>query len=128
MIARARGRGLYDALEAADATAYLTRSAQAFDCIVAGDALPYFGDLEPLFAACRRALIDAGLIAFSIETFKGDGFRLGPTMRFFHARAYVEQTAGASRLGPLLVRPGRIRREAGVEAPGLICVFEARDR
>jgi len=128
MIARARGRGVYDALESAGATAYLTRSAPgAFDCIVAADALPYFGDLTPVFAGCRRALIGAGLIAFSIETFDGDGFRLGPTMRFVHARAFVEETAAASRLKPLLVRPEWVRREGGVEAPGFVCVFEARD-
>jgi len=129
MIARARGRGVYDALGSAEATEYLTRSApRAFDCIVAADALPYFGDLAPVFAGCRRALIGAGLIAFSIETFDGDGFRLGPTMRFVHARAYVEETAAASRLKPLLVRPDWVRREGKVEAPGLVCVFEARDR
>ncbi len=94
MIARARERGLYDALETADATAYLTREAQgAFDCILAADALCYIGDLGPIFSAGRRTLADTGLFAFSIETLAGEGFRLCPTMRFAHARTYVDSTA-----------------------------------
>ncbi len=126
MVARARRRGLYDALETADATAFLTRSPPAsFDCIVAADALPYFGDLEPVFAACRRALTKAGVLAFSVETFEGDGFRLGPAMRFAHASAYVAEIAAACRLRPLLALPQWVRREAGIETPGLICVFGA---
>ena len=114
MIARARRRGLYDALETADATAFLTRSPPAsFDCIVAADALPYFGDLEPVFAACRRALTKAGVLAFSVETFEGDGFRLGPAMRFAHASAYVAEIAGglppSPSARPAAVGPPRSR-------------------
>ena len=126
MIARAGSRNVYDTLEACDAIGWLARSPLAsFDCIVAADALPYFGDLEPVFAACRRALKDAGLFAFSVETFEGDGFRLGPAMRFAHARVYVAETAATCRLRPLLVRQQWVRREAGVETPGLICVLGA---
>ena len=101
MIARAGSRNVYDTLEACDAIGWLARSPLAsFDCIVAADALPYFGDLEPVFAACRRALKDAGLFAFSVETFEGDGFRLGPAMRFAHARVYVAEAAATCRLRP----------------------------
>ena len=126
MIAKARERGLYDELETADATAYLIRSAPgALDCILAADALCYFGDLRPIFVACRRALARNALFVFSIETFGGEGFRLGAATRFAHARAYVETTAREARFVPLLIRSASIRREAGVEAPGLICVFEA---
>jgi predicted TPR repeat methyltransferase len=124
MVARARERGLYDALEAADATAYLTRAAQgAFDCILAADALCYIGDLGPIFSAGRRTLANAGLFACSIEVFEGEGFRLRPTMRFAHARAYVDATARQAGFVPLIIRSASTRREAGREAPGLICVF-----
>jgi predicted TPR repeat methyltransferase len=127
MIARARERGLYDALEAADATAYLTGGAQgAFDCILAADALCYIGDLGPIFSAGRRALADNGLFAFSIEAFEGEGFRLRPTMRFAHARAYVDGAAREAGFVPLAIRSASTRREAGLEAPGLICVFGIR--
>ena len=124
MVARARERGLYDALAAADATAYLARSEPAaYDCILAADALCYIGDLGPIFSAGRRTLAFAGLFAFSIETFEGEGFRLRPTMRFAHARAYIEATAREAGFVPLVIRSASTRREAGLAAPGLICVF-----
>ena len=126
MIAKARERGLYDDLETDDATAYLTRiSTSAFDCILAADALGYFGDLRPVFSACRRALANTGLFAFSIEALEGEGYRLQGTMRFAHARAYVEATARETGFVPPVIRSAWTRREAGVEARGLICVLGA---
>ena len=99
---------------------------EAFDLIVAADALVYIGDLAPLFAAVARALASDGLFAFSVETCEGDGFKLEPTMRFAHSRSYVEATAREAGLQPLLVQSASTRREAGADAPGLICVFERR--
>jgi predicted TPR repeat methyltransferase len=127
MIAKARGRGLYDTLEAGDAIDFLLRAEPgAFDCILAADALCYFGDLKAIFGACRRALADGGLFAFSIETFDGEAFQLQATLRFTHARAYVEAIARAAGCRPLVIRAASTRREAGVETPGLVCVFEAQ--
>ena len=96
----------------------------SFDLIVAADALVYVGDLAPLFAAVGTALAPDGLFAFSVETCEGDGFKLEPTMRFAHSRSYVETTAREAGLRPLLVQSASTRREAGADAPGLICVFE----
>ncbi len=128
MIARARERALYDALFAAEATSFLQGSPRgAFDCILAADALCYFGDLRPIFDACGRALADGGLLAFSIETFEDDGYRLRGTMRFAHARAYVEAVARKAGFRLMLMRAASTRREAAVEAPGLIGVFEAKE-
>ena len=56
MLAKARERGLYDALEAADIVDHLRRFGAAFDLIVAADALAYCGDLQPVFAAAAAAL------------------------------------------------------------------------
>ena len=129
MIAKARESGLYDALETGDALGFLARSpSPAFDLVLAADALCYFGDLKPLFAACRRALSSGGLLAFSLETFDGEGFRLQKTMRFAHAASYVEATARDAAFAPLMLRRASTRFEAGAEAPGLIGMFEARYR
>ena len=84
--------------------------------------------LEPLFAAVATALAADGLFAFSVELFEGDGFKLEPTMRFAHARPYVETTAREAGLRPLLVQSASTRREAGADVPGLICVFEKMER
>jgi predicted TPR repeat methyltransferase len=129
MIAKARERGVYDRLVVHDALAMLEREPQAsFDLIAAADALVYIGDLAPLFAAVARALAADGLFAFSVETCEGDGFKLEPTMRFAHARAYVETTAREAALRPRLIQSASTRREAGADAPGLICVFGKTER
>jgi len=125
MIEKARERRVYDTLIVGDATALLTRQPpRTFDLIVGADLLPYFGDLAPLFAAVATALTAGGLIAFSVETIEGEGFMLGASMRFAHSRAYVEATARATSFRSLIVQVGSIRREARVDAPGLICVLE----
>jgi predicted TPR repeat methyltransferase len=129
MIAKARDRGIYDRLVVGDAAAMLGREPPGIsDLIVAADAIVYVGDLAPLFAAVARALASGGLFAFSVETCEGDGFKLEPTMRFTHSRSYVETTAREGGLKPLLVRSASTRREAGADAPGLICVFGRAER
>ncbi len=125
MVAKARGREIYDALALDDARAFVERAApQAFDLILAADALCYFGDLAPLLGGCAGALAPGGLLAVTAETFAGDGFRLQPTMRFAHAPAYICAVAAAAGLRPCLVRSAWARREAGAETPGLVAVFE----
>jgi predicted TPR repeat methyltransferase len=128
MIAKARERNVYDALIIGDAVAPMYQRPSAFDLIVAADALVYFGDLAPLFAAVGTALAADGLFAFSAEAFEGDGFKLEPTMRFAHGRPYIEATAREVGLRPLLIQPASTRREAGADAPGLICVFDKTER
>jgi predicted TPR repeat methyltransferase len=123
MLAKARERGLYDALEAADIVDLLRRFDAAFDLIVAADAFVYCGDLGPVFAAAAAALAPGGLFAFTVETFAGAGYRLGATMRFAHARAYVEAGAAAANLSPLIVEAAPARREKGADVPGLVAVF-----
>jgi predicted TPR repeat methyltransferase len=125
MIAKARERGVYDELIVGDAAALLAYEPPgAFDLIVAADSLVYVGDLAPLFAAVTTALAADGLFAFSVETYAGEGFRLELTLRFAHSRPYVEAAARRLTLRPLLIQSASSRREAGADAPGLICVFE----
>jgi predicted TPR repeat methyltransferase len=125
MIEKARERDAYDRLVISDALAMLGgEPPKTFDLIVAADALVYFGDLAPLFAAVVTALTADGLFAFSVETCEGGGFRLEPTMRFAHSRSYLETTAREVGLRPLLIHQASTRREAGRDAPGLLCVFE----
>jgi predicted TPR repeat methyltransferase len=125
MIGKARERGIYDKLIVGGAAAMLgSEPPGAFDLIVAADSLVYIGDLAPLFGVVVIALALDGLFTFSIETYEGDGFELEPTMRFAHSRSYIEAAAHEGDLRPLLIRSASTRREAGSDAPGLICVFE----
>ncbi len=128
MIAKARERQVYEELMIGDALAPMRERPSAFDLIVAADVLVYVGDLAPLFAAVETALTADGLFAFSVETYEGDGFRLEPTIRFAHTRSYLEATARAAGLRPLLIQPASTRRESGAAAPGLICAFGKTER
>ena len=123
MLAKARERGLYDALEVGDIVDHLRRFNAAFDLIVAADTLVYCGDLRPVFAAAAAALVPDGLFAFTLEAFVGEGYRLDETMRFAHARSHVEASAAAAALRPLIVEAASMRREKGVDAPGLTAVY-----
>jgi predicted TPR repeat methyltransferase len=123
MIAKARERNVYDELMIGDAVAPMRERPSAFDLIVAADVLVYVGDLAPLFTAVGTALTADGLFAFSVEACEGDGFKLEPTMRFAHSRAYVEATASEAGMRPVYVQTASTRRESGADTPGLICVL-----
>jgi predicted TPR repeat methyltransferase len=124
MIAKARETRVYDELTVADAVAFLaTSAAEGADLVVAADVFGYLGDLDAVFAAAARALGNGGRLAFSVETHEGAGYRLGPAMRFTHSAPYVRETANQAGLRELLLAPVSIRREAGLEAPGLLGVF-----
>jgi predicted TPR repeat methyltransferase len=129
MIAQARPRGIYDALEVGEASAFLNRSAPgAFDLILAADALCYFGDLRLVFAASVPALAEPRLAAFSIETFEGEA--IGSTGPCASLTRVITSKATAREAGfrPHLMRAASTRRETGADAPGLFCVFEAAGR
>ena len=90
--------------------------------MIAADVLVYLGDLAPLFEAVAKAMALKGLLAFSVEAEDGAGFRLQPTMRFTHSRAYVEAALAAAGLSLVDVKTSSTRREAGEDVPGLIFV------
>ncbi len=124
MIAKARKTGGYDALEVGDVVDRLARRDRGeFDLVVAADVLAYIGDLADVVSSAARALAPGGLVAFTVETDAGEGFRLGATLRFAHSRDYVLATAAAAGLQPLLLVDAWARREAGCEVPGLVCAF-----
>ena len=124
MVAKAREAGRYDALEVGDVVDFLTtRERGDFALVVAADVLAYLGDLGKVVSAAARALAPGGLLAFTVETYAGEGFRLGSTMRFAHSRNYVLASAAAGGLRPLVLVDAWARREAGREVAGLVCVF-----
>ena len=126
MIARAATLNLYDTLTTGDAVERLGHSpSAAFDLILAADTLCYFGDLGAALGACRRALADSGLVLFTAETFDGDGYRLLGGLRFAHSASYLDAAAGAAGFRVVLMSHAWARREADVEAPGLIVALAA---
>ena len=54
MLAKAKGRKVYDDLIQAELTDFLDEKSQAFDIIASADTLCYFGDAGTGFQGCRR--------------------------------------------------------------------------
>jgi predicted TPR repeat methyltransferase len=125
MLEQAARRGVYDALVQTELTDFLEISPGAFDLVVAADVWIYFGDLGPLFAALSRAIRPGGLLAFSVESAGGDGYRVQPSGRFAHGEDYVRRMAAPAFEEARCVRT-TIRLEAKDRVGGCIFVFRRK--
>ena len=123
MLAEARKRGIYDALEEADLLEWLPRHGAAFDLVAAADVLNYLGDLGPALAAIAGALAQGGVAAFSIEAGEGANFALGPGMRYRHDPAHVARLAAAAGLTELARQDAVLREERGEPVKGVLLVL-----
>lgn len=126
MIAQARAKGIYDALEADDLIAALSRrEAASVDLALAADVLVYLGDLAPVFAATARALAKGGLFAFTTQAVPdGAGWRLLDDLRFGHAQDWLRAALGAAGFAEIAIAPASTRRDRDVDVPGFLVVAE----
>jgi predicted TPR repeat methyltransferase len=121
MLARARDRGDYDELVIGEAVEHLRGDPRRWDVVAAADALPYFGDLEPLFVAVRARLSSRGVFAFSIERGAAPGgWSLQSSGRYNHDPDYVAETAGLRGLQLSRRSDVELRRERGVPVAGAL--------
>jgi predicted TPR repeat methyltransferase len=75
MVAKARAKGLYDRLAAAELRQFLAAEADdraRYHLIVAADVFVYVSDLAPVAAAAARVLAPGGRVAFTVETHAGE--------------------------------------------------------
>lgn len=130
MLAQARRRGCYDALEAGEAVAALERRAAAgerYDLVVAGDVLTYLGRLGPLLAAVAAVLPAGGLFAATTERQDGpEPVVLGSGHRFQHSPAHMLASCRAAGLRVERLDPVVLRLEAGRPVPSLLTVARKR--
>ncbi|MDO9062686.1 MAG: methyltransferase domain-containing protein [Bradyrhizobium sp.] len=123
MIERARATGLYAQLELADMLQGLRGQPEAIaDLILAADAFIYVPDLAPLLRECHRVLAPGGLLAFTLETHRGEGIILGAGLRYAHAASYVRAALGAAGLTLSLLEDESARNEDHAPVPGLVVV------
>ncbi len=125
MVAQARRKGIYDALEVAEIEAFLAAAERRFDLVVATDVLIYFGALEAVIAGMRRVLAPGGLAAFSVQAAESDGFLLGGDHRYSHGRGYIEECARTAGMKVREARAFVVRQEAGRDVSGLLFCLAA---
>ncbi|MEJ2376639.1 MAG: methyltransferase domain-containing protein [Pseudolabrys sp.] len=125
MLAEARGKRLYDELVEAEAMAYLRAEAErdaACDLILAADVLIYFHELRQFPQAAAKVLQPSGVLAFTVETYDGEGVILRDTLRYAHGAAQVRGALSLGGLEPVILDPASARTEKGVAVPGLVVV------
>ena len=123
MIERARTTGLYARLEVADMLEGLRGKPDASaELILAADAMVYVPDLAPLLRESKRVLAAGGLVAFTLETHRGEGVILGEGLRYAHGPGYVR--ASVDDAGLILSRLDDLsaRNEDNTPVPGLVVV------
>jgi predicted TPR repeat methyltransferase len=120
MIAKAREKGVYDALECESLEGRLARDDGGFDLIAAADVFPYLGDLAPVFEGVARRLRPGGCFAFSVEKSGASDILLRDTRRFAHSEAYVRRLAEALNLELRLLREAALRIDGGAPVTGFV--------
>ncbi len=116
MLARARALGLYDELVEAELGAWLAIREACFDLIVSADTLNYFGRLDGVLGAMRKALRAGGALVFTLERAPAgfdEDYRLNPNGRFVHAERYVLDVLAESGFEVVECQRDVIREERG---------------
>jgi predicted TPR repeat methyltransferase len=132
MLAKAKERACYDALETAELTAYLAAHPATFDLIVSADTLVYFGDLTAVLTAAALSLRPGGHLIFTVEAAPADasaGFLLHPHGRYSHTRPYLQSTLTTAGLTPVAINPAPLRMENQAPVQGFVvtCGRRAHD-
>ncbi len=123
MLALARARNIYDRLDAAEITEWLTRSTETFDLIVSCDCFIYFGDLQQVIAPAARLLRPGGVLGFTLERGDRHPFHLTDTGRYSHHPEYIRELAAEAGLHVARLDEGFLRTEYGVDVVGLYAVL-----
>ena len=113
MLAQARQRGVYEHLEQGDIAAYLASTDRSYDLVAAADVFTYVGALDDVFAGVARVLQADGLFGFAVEAADDapDGFVLRPSLRYAHARGYLEALAQRHGFGVRSLQRQPIRED-----------------
>ena len=127
MLAKAKARGVYDVLEAAELTAFLEGQTGAYDLVASADTLCYFGALEAVLAAAVGALRPGGRVVFTLENAaqdEGAGFHLSPHGRYSHTKDYVRRSLAGAGLALRSLEDDVLRKEGGKAVAGLVVLAQ----
>ncbi|MES2216858.1 MAG: tetratricopeptide repeat protein [Pseudomonadota bacterium] len=93
MLAVAAEKNIYTQLIQSDIATFLNQQQEAYDLIIAADALVYVGDLTTIFTGAAAALRNAGLFAFNTEITDQTDYTMNQSGRFSHQKNYIDSLA-----------------------------------
>jgi predicted TPR repeat methyltransferase len=124
MATRAQATGLYDGVEVAEITEWLSRpAAPSFDLIAACDTLIYFGDLQQVITPASKLLRPGGWIVFTVERGETIPFQLTDSGRYTHSETHIRDVARQAGLQVATLTEGLLRYEYGKQVLGLVTVL-----
>ena len=123
MLDKARDKGIYDTLLPGDAVELLLASEDTFDLVLCADALPYIGDLTPLFTAVASRMTAGGYFLCTTEQAECETYILQTSIRFAHSTRYVIDCASLAGLDILAHDTVQLRKELGNWISGGIYCF-----
>jgi predicted TPR repeat methyltransferase len=123
MLAKAQGRGVYDALDVGELTAYMHEQRATFDLVVSADTLVYFGDLTEVSSAAGATLRRGGHFVFTVEDMPDSAaadYRLSPHGRFCHRGSYVRKSLVSAGFLVVAMDTVHLRLENQLPVRGLL--------
>ena len=124
MVERCKNSGVYDRLETAEITAWLSReSADRYDLITICDTLIYFGDLRQVIPQAMGLLSDGGILGFTVEAGETYPHRLSDSGRFTHHRDHLTEVARECDATILSLTSQILRYEYGQPVTGWVAVL-----
>lgn len=128
MLARARAKGCYDRLVAAELGAFLAREPEgSADLCIAADVFIYCADLRPVLAGIARVLRHGAWAAFTVQSPAGESDpALGMDGRYAHSDAHIRSAAEAAGLAIRTLRKEAVRHEGGRPVPGRLVAVQNR--
>lgn len=91
MLEVAAKKNIYSQLIREDIPDYLKEQHEAYDLVIAGDVLVYFGDLVELFSGIHQALRKHGMFVFNVEIGKDKDYDMNESGRFTHSKVYLDR-------------------------------------
>jgi predicted TPR repeat methyltransferase len=124
MAMRATATGVYDVIDVAEITEWLTRHGEPrFDVIAACDTLIYFGDLRQVLVPVANRLHAGGMFAFTVERGEDAPFRLTDSGRYVHSEAHIADSAADAGFCVVSIDGTVLRYEYGEPVEGLVVVL-----
>lgn len=123
MLKIAANKRIYQRLENSDILDALNQY-HNYDLIIAADVLPYLGDLKEFFLKTNKSLNIGGFLLISIEHTEQTPFVLQTSMRYAHAKNYINSLASDFNFEVIEVNKTILRHQFGKPVEGYLYLIK----